>query len=66
MRKRDRGPWIPRKHRDQHPLISRRNFLGGMMGLGTVSALALRLAYGREERLSMHEADFYRLHDLAG
>jgi len=48
------------------PRISRRHFLGGIIGIGTAAALGLVPESRRQDRLSAHEADFYKPHGLAG
>jgi len=47
------------------PLISRRHFLGGIIGIGTATALGLVPEARRQNRLSAHEAEFYKPHGLA-
>ncbi len=66
MRKRHKIPWNPRQGAVQRPRISRRHFLGGLIGIGTARSWALVLNQSHEERLSLHEADYYRIQDLAG
>jgi len=47
------------------PRISRRHFLGGIIGIGTATALGLVPEARRPDRLSAHEAAFYKPHGLA-
>ena len=66
MRKRKKSPLNLRQGAVQRSLISRRHFLGGIIGIGTATALGLVLEHKRSDRLSLHEAAFYKPHDLAG
>ena len=66
MRKRHKSPLNPRQGAVQRSLISRRHFLGGMIGMGTATALGPVLEHRHGDRLSLHEATFYKPHDLAG
>lgn len=65
MKKRRNSPRKPAQGASR-PLISRRRFLGGVLGIGTAATLGLGPEGRRQDRLSAHEADFYRPHGLAG
>ena len=66
MRARKKSPLKSRPGTRRRVGISRRHFLGGILGVGSAMALGVALKHRREERLSLHEADFYKLHDPTG
>jgi len=66
MRESKKSPLKPRPRARRPFGISRRHFLGGILGMGSAMALGLALKHRREEGLSLHEADFYKRHDPAG